>query len=126
MTRASGDGVRVVLLVDDHSDTREMYSEYLRAMGLDTRQATSCREAIDVAMAETIDAVVLDRGLPDGDGSEVCRALRSHPHTRHLAIVVISGKPNDGTVTADAYLMKPVTPDRLVSELSRISSLRPR
>ena len=126
MTRASGDGVRVVLLVDDHSDTREMYSEYLRAMGLDTRQATSCREAIAVATAGTIDAVVLDRGLPDGDGGEVCRALRSHPQTRRLPIVVISGKPNDGTVAADAYLMKPVAPELLLSEVSQLLALRPR
>jgi CheY-like chemotaxis protein len=110
----------VVLLVDDHTDTREMYGEYLKTVGLDTRHATSCQEALAVAMGETVDAVVLDRRLPDGDGEDVCRALRGDPRTRSLPIIVISGKPNEGSVPANVYLMKPVTPDTLVAELSRL------
>ena len=120
MARGSGGRARVVLLVDDHADTREMYGEYLNALGLDTRHATSCQEALAVAMGEAIDAVVLDRRLPDGDGEDVCRALRGDARTRSLPIIVISGRPNDGSVPADVYLMKPVPPDALVVELSRL------
>lgn len=114
----------VVLVVDDHPDTRELYVEFLAAMGLKTLQATTCAEALATIAAEPVDAVVLDRRLPDGDGSEVCRALRSDARTRTLPIVVLSGKEKDDSVDADAYLMKPVVPDALFAEVTRLVAKR--
>jgi CheY-like chemotaxis protein len=110
----------VVLVVDDHPDTREMYVEFLAAMGLETLEATTCAEALARVAASRIDAVVLDRRLPDGDGSEVCEALRKDSRTRSLPIIVLSGKEKDGAIPADAYLLKPVVPEALFAELSRL------
>jgi CheY-like chemotaxis protein len=78
---ASQDGRtgRVILVVDDHDDTRQMYAQFLDAMGYDTLQAASCEEALRVAGNDGINAVVLDRRLPDGDGNTVCRTLKSDP-----------------------------------------------
>ena len=114
----------VILLVDDHPDTREMYVEYLSAMGFETLEATTCAEALAVAASSRIDAVVLDRRLPDGDGGEVCEALRRDPRTRAVPIIVLSGKEKDGAIPADAYLMKPVVPDVLLTELGRLIGAR--
>ena len=121
---ARGRDARVVLLVDDHRDTREMYAEYLRAVaGLETRHASTCTEAVDIAARATVDAVVLDRGLPDGDGGEVCRRLRDDPRTREVPIIVLSGRSDDGSLAADAYLLKPVVPETLLAELVRLLKL---
>ena len=118
---SSGD---VVLLVDDHPDTREMYVEFLNAMGLQTLEATTCAEALTLVESSRVDAVVLDRRLPDGDGGQVCQALRRDPRTRTLPIIVLSGKEKDGAIPADAYLMKPVVPDVLFSEITRLIAAR--
>ena len=111
---------RVILVVDDHEDTRQMYTQFLDAMGYETREAASCAEALALAVGGDIDAVVLDRRLPDGDGNTVCRALKDDPRTRTLPVIVLSGRERDASVSADVYLMKPVTPDRLVDEIERL------
>jgi CheY-like chemotaxis protein len=111
---------RVVLVVDDHDDTRDMYVQFLEAMGLRTVEATTCAEARARTLADGIDAVVLDRRLPDGDGGDVCRALKADPRTRALPVIVLSGRPADESLGADAYLMKPVVPDDLLQLIDRL------
>ena len=115
---------RVILVVDDHEDTRQMYTQFLDAMGYATLQAASCAEALALAVRGDIDAVVLDRRLPDGDGNTVCRALKDDPRTRTLPVIVLSGRERDASVSADAYLVKPVTPDLLVDEIERLIARR--
>ena len=114
-----------MLLVDDHADTREMYAEFLVAMGLETRQATTCAMALEAVASDAIDAIVLDRRLPDGDGASVSRTLRGDPRTHTLPIVVISGTTNDGSVIADAYLLKPVIPEALFAAVAGLLGLKP-
>jgi CheY-like chemotaxis protein len=115
---------RVVLVVDDHEDTRLMYVQFLEAMGLKAVQATTCAETLTKARRGDIDAVVLDRRLPDGDGGQVCRQLKTDPKTRALPVIVLSGRPQDESIGADAYLMKPVVPDDLLKEVQRLVARR--
>jgi CheY-like chemotaxis protein len=127
---ADGDGHarargRVVLVVDDHADTREMYAEFLTMMGFAPCEATTCAEALARCRDGGIDAVVLDRRLPDGDGMDVCRTLRAETGTRDLPIVVLSGWRQDDAGGADRYLMKPVIPDVLCRELESLLASRP-
>jgi CheY-like chemotaxis protein len=119
----SHDG-RIVLVVDDHGDTRQMYVEFLAAMGLASVEATTCAEALAKASSTRVDAIVLDRRLPDGDGGQVCRTLKSQPSTRDIPIIVISGRERDESFGADTYLMKPVIPDTLFQELERLIARR--
>ena len=119
-------GTRVVLVVDDHDDTRQMYVHFFEAMGVRTVEATTCSEALAKTRSGGLDAVVLDRRLSDGDGAEVCRALKRDPSTQALPIVVLSGRAPDGSVEADAYLVKPVLPERLLEELERLFTRRDR
>jgi len=109
-----------VLIVDDHRDTREMYVEFLDAMGVVTMQATSCAEALATVKSAAVDVVVLDRKLPDGDGLSVCRTLKHDAATRWLPVIVLSGQAQDGHVDSDSYLMKPVDPDLLLQEIRRL------
>jgi len=113
-----------VLIVDDHADTREVYTQFLDAMGFGVVEAETCAEALDTARTTAIDAIVLDRRLPDGDGIEVCRALRSDPRTSRLPIIVLSGREKQDEIDADLYLLKPVVPDVLVNEIQRLIARR--
>src|SRR5262245_849591 len=101
MSRLQPDLPPVVLVVDDHADTREMYATFLTAMGLHIREASSCAEALAALASGAIDAVVLDRRLPDGDGADVVRALRADPRTRSVAAIVLSGHPQGDSTGAD-------------------------
>ncbi|MBM3221758.1 MAG: response regulator transcription factor [Candidatus Rokubacteria bacterium] len=67
-----------------------------------------------------IDAIILDRRLPDGDGAEVCRTLKADAGTRALPVIVISGRAEDSSVGADAYFIKPVIPGDLLAVLDRL------
>ncbi len=97
-----------------------MYVQLLEAFGFDAVGATTCAEALAKARTGTFAAIVLDRRLPDGDGNDVCRALKADARTRALPVVVMSGKPQDEDVAEDVYLMKPVLPDVLVQTLRRL------
>ena len=110
-----------VLVVDDHADTREMYVEFLEAFGMKALSARTCAEAFEKA-AQGIDAVVLDRRLPDGDGKDVCNALKP----RGVVVIMLSGQDKDRSIDADAYLLKPVVPETLVQELERLLARRGR
>lgn len=111
---------RVILIVDDHTDTREMYAEYLTAAGFTTVQATGCTDALGAVARGPIDVMILDRRLPDGDGADVIAAVRNGAGMQTLPIIVLSGKADEGTVAADRYLMKPVPPDALHAEITRL------
>lgn len=113
-----------MLIVDDHADTRELYVQFLGAMGFKTLEATTCAEALAKAGSAAIDALVLDRRLPDGDGSQVCLKLKSDPRTRDLPVIVLSGRAEDQSIGADAYFLKPVLPDDLVREIKRLIARR--
>jgi CheY-like chemotaxis protein len=110
----------VVLVVDDHADTREMYTTFLATMGLVTLEATTCAEALARVATAAVDVLVLDRRLPDGDGAEVVRALRADARTRAVPIIILSGHPHEGTTGVDVYLVKPVAPDILYAEITRL------
>ena len=70
-------GLRKILLVDDDDDLREALSEQLvMTEDFDVFEAATGAEAMDRAKAGPFDLVILDVGLPDTDGRELCRRMR--------------------------------------------------
>jgi response regulator RpfG family c-di-GMP phosphodiesterase len=70
-----------VLAVDDDPSGRYVVARVLREAGYRVLEAASGADALALASAETPDLVVLDVRLPDADGFEVCRTLKSRPPT---------------------------------------------
>ena len=66
-----------VLLVEDYADSREMYVLYLETQGFEVLSAGDGRTGLALAGAQAIDVAVLDLGLPQLDGLELTRRLRS-------------------------------------------------
>lgn len=122
-----------VLVVDDAPATRYALARALRAEGFETVEAATGAEAL--ALAAGASAVVLDVHLPDMNGMEVCRQLRSQPATADLPIVHVSGVYITGHARAlgeqagaDAYLLAPANPRELADTLNGLirSKGRPR
>jgi CheY-like chemotaxis protein len=119
---------RLVLVVDDVEDTREMYARALRAAGFRAIEARDGREAIDTATAALPDVVVMDYAMPRMDGAEATRRLAGHPRTDHIPVIIISAYadevPRDVRLGCAAFLPKPCAPDRLVALLPLVLGAR--
>jgi CheY-like chemotaxis protein len=119
-------GAPLVLIVDDAPDNREAYAEYLRFRGFRTLEAANGADAIACVTATPPDVILLDLRLPDIDGLEVSRYVRSSDALRQAKVIAVSAcvYPSD---VADAlasgchaFLQKPCLPDVLVSEIERL------
>ncbi|MCG2591579.1 response regulator [Ramlibacter sp. XY19] len=119
-----------VLVVDDNPATRYSTARVVRAAGFKTVEAGSGGEALEL-VGEGVSAVVLDVHLPDTDGFEVCRVIRSRPATATLPVVHLSAAfvRNEDRVTglnagADGYMVHPVEPAVLVGTLQALIRAR--
>jgi two-component system CheB/CheR fusion protein len=81
---------RLVLIVEDDADLREVLAELVRATGVRVRTAATGRGAILLAREEPPDVALLDLGLPDLDGCAVAEVLRADPETRWTALVALT------------------------------------
>ena len=117
-----------MLIVDDDSDTREMYREALRAYGFEPETASSGAEAMQAARASTPAVVITDLRLKgDVDGLALCRSLRANSRTKDVRIIVLTGATFGGEREqaersgCDRFLVKPCLPDQLASEIRRLT-----
>lgn len=109
-----------ILLVDDEVSIQRGMAPLLRSRGYDVTIAGSGREALETFSRERPDLVILDLGLPDMDGIEVCRIIRNHADTPIL-ILSARGAERDKVAAldlgADDYVTKPFGPEELVARV---------
>lgn len=109
-----------VLLVDDEPAIQRTVGPLLRSRGYDVELAGSGTEALASVAARMPDLIVLDLGLPDLEGTEVCRRLRAESQ---VPIVVLSArgaeadKVNALDLGADDYVTKPFGPEELLARI---------
>ena len=110
-----------ILVVDDESSISDLISTSLRFVGFEVLTAATGSEALTVAEEFKPHAVVLDVMLPDSDGFEVCRQLRSEG--LNIGVLFLTAK--DGmedkvaglTIGGDDYMTKPFSLEELVARL---------
>lgn len=109
-----------VLLVDDEVSIQRALGPLLRSRGYDVEIAASGAEALRLAADRIPDLIVLDLGLPDIEGTEVCRRIRQH---LKVPIIVLSArgaeadKVNALDLGADDYVTKPFGPEELLARI---------
>ena len=81
----------LVLVVDDHAATRELYSTYLRIQGLRVLVATNGAIGVRMAVASRPDVIVMDLSMPMLDGWAAIRALKRHRGTARIPIIACTG-----------------------------------
>jgi two-component system KDP operon response regulator KdpE len=109
-----------VLLVDDEVSIQRAMAPLLRSRGYTVSIAGNGREALAMFEQERPDLVILDLGLPDMDGSEVCRKVRDRADTPIL-ILSARGEEKDKVAAldqgADDYITKPFGPEELMARV---------
>jgi CheY-like chemotaxis protein len=113
-----------ILNVDDNAPSRYLRSRILERAGFEVREADSAETALRSAATMMPQLVLLDVALPDGDGFTVCERLKTaYPHVPVVMITTVyqsAQARRDGfQAGADAYLLDPVEPERLVDAISR-------
>jgi two-component system KDP operon response regulator KdpE len=112
----------VVLLVEDNEDARTIYGTYLRRSGYEVIEAPTLAAASAAYDARRPDVIVLDRGLPDGDGLDLARKWRRHGQVP-IVMVTASGQRADVEEAlfagCDAFLTKPCPGDVLALHVDR-------
>ena len=109
-----------ILIIDDEPNIVATVSPLLRARGYDVYSATSGRAGLEAVDRDKPDLVVLDLGLPDVDGIDVCRKMRQ---VSNVPIVVLSARGGEGDKVAaldagaDDYVTKPFGPEELLARI---------
>lgn len=117
------DGPTRILVVDDDANVAEVVSRYLAREGFAVEVVGDGRLAVDRALAEPPDLVVLDLMLPGLDGLEVCRRLRALAPVP-VIMLTARGEESDRVVGlelgADDYVAKPFSPKELVARVRAV------
>jgi DNA-binding response OmpR family regulator len=112
-----------VLIVDDESDLAQLLAFNLRQAGFDPRIAVNGAEALRLAAERIPDLVLLDVMLPDGDGRDVLRDIRSTSRTP-VVMLTARGEEMDRVLGlelgADDYVTKPFSAAELVARLRAV------
>jgi two-component system phosphate regulon response regulator PhoB len=117
---------RKILVVDDERPIREMVGFALRRADFDPLEAADAREAQAVIADQAPDLILLDWMLPDVSGIELARRLRKDERTRHLPIIMLTARTEEGDkilgldVGADDYVTKPFSPRELVARIQAV------
>jgi CheY-like chemotaxis protein len=115
-----------ILLVDDFSDTLEMYQEYLTFRGYRVVVAGNGQQALDVARAERPALIFMDLRMPNMTGTEALRLLRDDPSFSTVPVVALTAHAFaeerlramlDGF---DEVIAKPCLPDELLAAVDRL------
>ncbi len=115
-----------ILIIDDDLDTLRLVGLMLQRQGYQIAAATNGQQGLDKAFEEKPDLILLDVMMPDMDGYEVARRLRSDSQTVDVPILMFTAKTQlDDKVTgfevgADDYLTKPTHPSELQSHVKAL------
>jgi DNA-binding response OmpR family regulator len=109
-----------VLVVEDTDEIRELVSTVLTRAGLEVRAVGSGAACMEEFRRQQPDVVVLDLGLPDADGTEVCRQIRAESECYVLMLTARAEEVDlliGLAVGADGYMAKPFSPRELVARV---------
>jgi CheY-like chemotaxis protein len=116
-----------VLVVEDDADVRLGYNVLLKANQYDTFFAADALCAITEARKCVPDVIVLDLGLPAGDGFVVLERLRANMQLSMIPVIVVSGRDLPGNKEralrfgARAFVQKPWTDDELLALIGKLA-----
>ena len=116
-----------ILVVDDEINILKALVYALKKQGYTTFEAMNGKTALDIVRKESIDLIFLDVMLPDMDGFEVCRKVKSESKTKQIHIIILTATRSQETDSiiglecgADGYILKPFSIADIVSRVEEI------
>ena len=123
------EGETVVLIIEDNPDLRAFIAESIEPT-CTIVEATNGREGIESALSLIPDLIISDIMMPEADGYEVCRTLKSDERTSHVPIILLTAKAEledkikGFEYKVDDYLVKPFNKKELNARLKNLIELR--
>lgn len=114
-----------VLIIEDDPSVQTVVQAVLKNSDYEVESAKTAEEGQSLAIEHKYDMIILDLGLPDGDGFEVCKNIRDEEVT--TPVLILSAEQETGMkvkclrVGADDYLTKPFNNDELVARIEAIN-----
>ena len=115
-----------VLIVDDEEFVRQLIQIKLKFCGIETVEAGNGVEAVEKAVSERPDLILLDVMMPKMNGFEACQRLKANQETAHIPIIMLtargdpSAKERGENAGALEYLTKPFSPQKLAERVLEI------
>lgn len=115
-----------VLAVDDSKTMREMVSFTLKGAGYDVIEAEDGKAALMMLGGARVDAIITDLNMPNMNGFELIKALRSNPAYKFIPILMLttegdSAKKEEGKAAgATGWIVKPFNPQKLVDVVRKV------
>jgi DNA-binding response OmpR family regulator len=115
-----------ILIIEDEKDIQDLLQLYLKRDGFGADIARDGETGLRKASQERYDLILLDLMLPQVDGLEVCRNLRSRPQTADIPIIMITAKAEESDrvvgleMGADDYITKPFSPREVLARVKAI------
>jgi len=115
-----------ILIVEDEKDIIKMLEYNLKKEGFKVIDARDGEDALDLAVRQYPDIILLDLMLPGMDGLEVCRALKKEAKTASIPIIMLTAKSQESDkvvgleLGADDYITKPFSPRELIARIKAV------
>jgi two-component system phosphate regulon response regulator PhoB len=115
-----------ILVIEDDRDISELITYNLEREGYDIACLYDGGQAVDLVRKRKPELIILDLMLPEVDGIEICRMLKSDATTKHIPIIMLTAKGEEADVVvglqmgADDYITKPFSPKVLIARIKAI------
>ncbi|MEH7115458.1 response regulator transcription factor [Neobacillus niacini] len=112
--------MKKILIIEDEKSIAELEQDYLEINGFQTEMAHSGDIGLQKALTQSYDLILLDVMLPNIDGFEICKKIRS---TKDIPIIMVTAKKEEIDkirglgLGADDYLVKPFSPNEMVARV---------
>lgn len=119
-----------ILIADDHILSKKYIADALKSIGFTVSQADDGQQAIEIALKEQPDLILMDLMMTEMDGFEATGIIRTFRHMKDVVIIAISttnhGKSSQGFIRKefDAFILKPVEIDRLLETIRSFIGLK--
>jgi DNA-binding response OmpR family regulator len=124
--RRGGADTKSILIVEDEKDIVDLIAYHLKQSGFSVLTAMDGASGLERARKEKPSLIILDLMLPEMDGKDVCRVLKSNPLTQSIPILMLTAKAEEVDrvigleLGADDYVTKPFSPRELVLRVKAI------
>ncbi|NWF91361.1 MAG: response regulator transcription factor [Syntrophaceae bacterium] len=116
----------MILIIEDEKDIVDLIEYHLKQAGFSVVAAFDGSSGLEQARKKRPDLIILDLMLPEMDGKDVCRALKSNPLTQSIPVLMLTAKSEEMDrvvgfeLGADDYVTKPFSPRELVLRVKAI------
>ncbi len=119
--------MKTALIIEDNPDNMVLITRFLEKFGYRTLQAVTGLEGFETALQKRPDFIILDIQLPDIEGTEVLRKIRSSEIGDTIPVIAMTSYAMAGdrekllSAGCDGYIEKPIDPERIISQIRKLT-----